>query len=129
VKGFADPEVPVDESRRPVFHSNPVGKTITGGRFMGRKLTLLFVVVLATVVAWSVMGFNEGIAGVEDVPRMNVEELKSILGSPDVVVLDVRFGGESAPKRILGSVFENPDKIDTWSSKYPKGKKIVLYCS
>jgi rhodanese-related sulfurtransferase len=81
---------------------------------------------MAALVTWSATGFT---SGKEDIPRMKVEELKSLLGSPDVVVLDVRLGGEIAPKRILGSVFENPEKVDAWSSKYPKRKKIVLYCS
>jgi hypothetical protein len=93
---------------------------------MGRKLALLFIVIMAALVTWSATGFT---SGKEDIPRMKVEELKSLLGSPDVVVLDVRLGGEIAPKRILGSVFENPEKVDAWSSKYPKRKKIVLYCS
>jgi hypothetical protein len=94
---------------------------------MGRKLALLFIVVLAALVTWSATGLNASSS--DDVPRMKVEELKSLLGSPDVVVLDVRLGGEKAKKRILGSVFENPEEVDAWSPKYPKGKKIVLYCS
>jgi hypothetical protein len=93
---------------------------------MGRKPALLFIVVLAALVSWSAAGFG---AGSDEVPRMKIEELKSLLGSKEVVVLDVRRGGENAPKRILGSVFEYPEEVDRWSSKYPKGKKIVLYCS
>ena len=93
---------------------------------MGRKQGLFFLVVLAALVSWSVAGFG---AGSDEVPRMKIEELKSLLGSPDVVVLDVRFEGKNAPKKILGSVFESPEEVDVWSPKYPKGKKIVLYCS
>jgi hypothetical protein len=93
---------------------------------MGRKQGLLLIVVLSALVSWSAAGFG---AGSDEVPRMKIEELKPLLGSKEVVVLDVRFEGENAPKRILGSVFENPEEVDAWSSKYPKGKKIILYCS
>lgn len=93
---------------------------------MGRKKGLLLILVLAALVSWSAAGFG---AASDEVPRMKIEELKSLLGSPDVVVLDVRYGGDKAPKRILGSLFENPDEVDAWSDKYPRGKKIVLYCS
>jgi hypothetical protein len=93
---------------------------------MGRKQAFLLIVVLAALVSWTATGFG---AGSDKVPRMRIEELKSLIGSSDVVVLDVRPGGENAPKRILGSVFENPEKVDAWSPKYPKEKRIVLYCS
>jgi len=63
------------------------------------------------------------------VPRMTKEELKPLLGSPEVVVLDVRLGGENAPTKIAGAVYENPEKVADWSIKYPKEKRVVLYCS
>jgi len=93
---------------------------------MKRILGVLIVPVLAGIFTWQAPGVA---AERDDVPRMTKEELKSLLGSPDVVVLDVRFEGKNAPKKILGSVFESPEEVDVWSPKYPKGKKIVLYCS
>lgn len=86
----------------------------------------LVVAVLAGICAWQAPGVA---AGGDDVPRMTKEELKSRLGSPEVVVLDVRFGGENAPRRITGSVFEDPEKVSVWSPDYPKEKKIVIYCA
>lgn len=67
----------------------------------------------------------------EEVPRIDKESLVGMLGSADVIVLDVR-GGPSikAPHlKILGSVTEDPDDVAAWSDKYGKGKKIVLYCA
>ncbi len=93
---------------------------------MERIRSTLIVGVLAVIIAWQAPGIA---AAGDDVPRMTKEELKILLGSPDVVVLDVRFGGGSAPRRITGSVFEDPDRVPAWSADYPKGKKIVLYCS
>ena len=65
-----------------------------------------------------------------DTPRMTKAELKAILGSPDLVVIDVRQGGDwkKSAIKIKGAVRESPRDI-AWASKYPKGKTIVLYCS
>ena len=93
---------------------------------MKRVRDALIVAVLAGIFAWPPPGVA---AGGDDVPRMTKEELRPLLASPEVVVLDVRFGGASAPRRIAGSVFEDPEKVSVWSAKYPKEKKIVLYCS
>ena len=60
---------------------------------------------------------------------MTREELKTLLGSPEVVILDVRLGGRNAPERIKGSVFEDPENVSDWAPKYLKDKTIVLYCS
>ena len=93
---------------------------------MGRKQVLLFVAVLASLLAWQSMGVA---AGTGEIPRMTKEELRPLLGTPEVVVLDVRLGGEHAPTRIAGAVYENPRKVADWSSRYPKEKRIILYCS
>ena len=93
---------------------------------MGRKQVLLIVAVLAALFAWQAMGVA---AGAEEIPRMTKEELKPLLGNPEVVVLDVRFEGGNAPTKIAGAVVENPEKVAEWSFKYPKEKRVVLYCS
>lgn len=92
------------------------------GRFRG--MWLLLCAVLLFVAA------PDGTAAKEEaVPRMAKEELKRLLGSPDLVVLDVRFGGEASPTRIPGAVFEDPDKVDAWAFRYPKDRTIVVYCA
>ena len=66
------------------------------------------------------------------VPRMTKEELKSLLGNPDVIVVDVRIAAEwkRADLKIQGAVREDPEKdYKTRASKYPKDKTLVFYCS
>ena len=93
---------------------------------MGRKQGSLLFVVLAVLFAWSA---TVSAAGGDGVPRLTKDELKGLLGNPDVVVLDVRFDGNLAPSRIAGAVHEDPEKVDSWAGKYARGKRIVLYCS
>ena len=93
---------------------------------MGRKQVLLVVAVLAALFAWQAIG---AAAGAEEIPRMTKEELKPLLGNPEVVVLDVRFEWRDSPTKIAGAAYENPEKVADWSFKYPKETRIVLYCS
>jgi hypothetical protein len=65
-----------------------------------------------------------------EVPRLTKEELLPMLGSPDVVILDVRIGDEwkKSPWKIKGAVRENPGKgVQPVAEKYPKDKTYVLY--
>jgi hypothetical protein len=81
-------------------------------------------VVLAMGVSW--------VGGAEKVARMTKEQLKEMLGKPDVVVLDVRATGDwdKAQIKIQGAVREDPNKATkTWAEKYGKDKTIVLYCA
>ncbi|MBF0464685.1 MAG: hypothetical protein HQK88_07930 [Nitrospirae bacterium] len=67
----------------------------------------------------------------EDAPRLTIDELKAKLGSPDVVVIDVRVQGayNNSKMKIKGAVRENPALFGQWSQKYPKDKTLVLYCT
>lgn len=93
---------------------------------MKRKLVVPVVALLGIFLLWGAAGVA---AGGGEIPRMTKEELKPLLGKPDIVVLDVRLGGRNVPTRIPGAVYEDPGKVDDWSKKYRKEKKIVLYCS
>ena len=65
-------------------------------------------------------------------PRMMQEELKSVLGNPAVIVLDVRLESEwkMTKWKIKGAVRVDPEKdIDSWVGKYSKEKTLVFYCS
>jgi rhodanese-related sulfurtransferase len=66
-----------------------------------------------------------------DVLRMPKDELKAMLGSPDLVIIDVRLEGEwnNSDSKIKGAVREKPDHIESWGNKYPKDKILVLYCN
>jgi hypothetical protein len=98
----------------------------TGGSSMGRKQVLLVVAVLAALFAWQAMGVA---VGAEEIPRMTKEELRPLLGNPDVVIIDVRIEWGNSPTKVAGAVHENPETVADWSFKYPKEKRIVLYCS
>lgn len=93
---------------------------------MKRKLVVPVVFLLGFCLAWTA---TPGAAGGEEIPRMTKEELKPLLGNPEVVVLDVRLGGRNAPTRIPGAAYEDPGNVGDWSSRYPKDKRIVLYCT
>jgi rhodanese-related sulfurtransferase len=66
---------------------------------------------------------------VADAPRITKEELKSRLGDPDIIILDVLVQDqwETVDQKIKGAVHENPEEVDSWASKYPKDKTYVLY--
>jgi hypothetical protein len=67
----------------------------------------------------------------EDVPRMTREELKGMLGSPNLVIIDVRANVDwlGSHLQIRGAVREDPKKVNSWMDKYPKDKTLVFYCS
>lgn len=66
-----------------------------------------------------------------EAPKMTKEQLKPLLGSPDLVILDLRLDEQwrFSNRKIPGAVHENPTVPDTWIDKYPKDKKLVLYCA
>ena len=66
-----------------------------------------------------------------DVPRMTKDELKALLGNPDLVILDLRLGRDwkDSDLKIKGAVREEPDDIESWANKYSKDKILVLYCA
>ena len=84
---------------------------------------LAFLILIGCVEKWSV--------GLK-VPRMTKEELKPLLGNPDVMIIDVRAEDDwkEAKWKIQGAVREDSEKdINTWVNKYPKNKTLVFYCS
>ena len=90
---------------------------ITGGVF--------FTIFLVSVQCFSM---GKGI----DVPRISKDQLKSMLGRPDVVLLDVRIADEwkNAKEKIKGAVRIDPGQnLDSLLQKYPKDKTLVFYCS
>jgi hypothetical protein len=66
-----------------------------------------------------------------DAPRMTKDELKTLLGNPDLVLLDVRAEKDwkGSDLKIEGAIREDPGQIKSWSEKYAKEKIIVLYCA
>ena len=66
-----------------------------------------------------------------EVPRITREEVKGMLGNPDVTIIDVRAGGDwnSSNVKIQGAVREDPSKVGSWMDKYPKDKTLIFYCA
>jgi rhodanese-related sulfurtransferase len=66
-----------------------------------------------------------------DVKLMTAAELKNMLGSKELVILDVRSGRDwsTSELKITGAIRANGDDFGSWANSYPKEKKIVLYCA
>lgn len=64
-------------------------------------------------------------------PIMRKEELKLLLGKPDLVVIDVRLEEQwkFSNRKIPGAVHANPTVPETWVENVPKDKTIVFYCA
>ena len=67
----------------------------------------------------------------QEVPRISKEDLKEMLGKPDVVIVDVRAGSDwnASTFKVKGAVREEADKVDSWIEKYSKDKTLVLLLS
>jgi phage shock protein E len=91
--------------------------------------------VIAVFVMALIMGAVFLLAGSDasaQVPRMSKEELKAMLGKPDVIIIDVRQPADLAKSTMMikGAVREDPkQEVKSWVDKYPKDKTIVLYCA
>jgi hypothetical protein len=94
---------------------------------MKKKLSL----VLAVLAAFTFSSLFSMPAAAGEVPRMAKENLKALLGKPDVIIVDVRIerDWEASGSKIKGAVREAPKKADSWGSRYDKNKTYVLYCA
>jgi hypothetical protein len=92
------------------------------------KKTKLWVIVMVTslmvAVAWACSAAPEA-------PRVDKETVKGWLGTPQVVIVDVRAGSDwqDSKSKIKGAVRQDPKAVQTWAASLPKDKKIVLYCA
>jgi len=71
-----------------------------------------------------------GCTGPKDVPLITKEELQAKLGSPNLIVLDVRsiVDWNLAKNKIVGARRVDLDQVEAWAEELPKGQEIVLYC-
>ena len=79
----------------------------------------------------TVFGACSTVATSKSTLRMTKEELKPMLGNPDVFIIDVRAGKDwtDSDLKIKGAVRENPQAIESWANKYPRDKTLVFYCA
>ena len=95
---------------------------------MRKSIPVVFFVWMGVLVF---LGAFLGQALAKEAPRMTKEELKGLMGKPDVVLIDVRAKSdwEGSKEKIQGAVREDPKKVKEWASKYPKDKTLIFYCA
>lgn len=88
-------------------------------RICGFALTLLFAAVWAAV------------ASAADAERISKEQLKELLGNPEVTILDVRpeRDWKISVLKIKGASWEDFEEVEKWAPKYPRNARLVLYCA
>ena len=93
---------------------------------MRNKISICGAIFLAFMMAGF---FSIPHASGDDSPRISIEKLQALLGSPDLSILDVRIEKHwnSSDIKVKGAVREKPSEFDAWADKYPKDKTIVLY--
>ncbi|NWG03959.1 MAG: rhodanese-like domain-containing protein [Syntrophaceae bacterium] len=92
---------------------------------MKTKLSFLILIFLMT-------GLLTTFAFSADVPMITKDQLKAMLGSTDLVILDVRIGSDyfASDLKIKGAVRPNMgENICGTTSKYPRGSTFVFYCA
>ena len=92
---------------------------------MGKRLFIM-----ASIIFFMV-GVLTAFAKSAEAPRMSKDELKAMLGSPDLIIVDVRYGKDwtDSDVKIKGAIREDPKVFESWANKYPKDKTILLYCA
>jgi predicted sulfurtransferase len=95
------------------------------------KAKLILIVFLAALLSLvALAGWSAPPSSVEQVPRLTKEQVKGMLGKPDVVIVDIRYikQYEQSDRKIPGAAFVQPENFDEFVKKYPqKDKTYVLY--
>ena len=86
---------------------------------------------IATLIIFFMVGILTSFAKSPEAPRMTKDELKAMLGSPDLIIIDVRYGKDwtESDVKIKGAVREDSEAFDSWAKKYPKDNTLVFYCA
>jgi hypothetical protein len=86
-------------------------------------------VLALSLLAFSSFSTTGGLAA--DAPRIEKDELKTMLGNPEVVVIDVRSYSDwlLSGDKIKGAVREDYRGFAGWEAKFPRDKTLVLYCA
>lgn len=68
---------------------------------------------------------------VEAVPKITADDLNSILGVEDLVVIDSRKTSdwEKGEEMILGALRGDPWKTEEWIATFSPDKRYVVYCA
>ena len=91
---------------------------------------ILTAVLAALLSLVALAGWSAPPSSVEQVPRLTTEQVRGMLGKPDVVVVDIRYikQYEQSDKKIPGAVFVQPEHFDEFVKNHPKkDATYVLY--
>jgi hypothetical protein len=98
---------------------------------MRRVILLVMGLVLSLLVAGPsfVTGAADDKIPFPEIPRITKEQLKEMLGKPDLVIIDARpvEQWKYSDQMIPGTTHEDPLAVQSWAPKYDKNKKIVIY--
>ena len=94
---------------------------------MKKSIPAISRIVLALALV-AVLSIN-AVAG--NAPRISKEELKSMLGNKEVIIVDVRTGKDwkASEYKIKGAVRVDPREVESWASKYSENQTFVFYCA
>jgi len=86
---------------------------------------------VASTVLLVLIALSCGLARADDSHSVTKEQLRALLGKPDVIIIDVRtnYDWDNSKVKIPGAVREEGMKFPSWMNKYPKDKTLVLYCA
>jgi rhodanese-related sulfurtransferase len=93
------------------------------------KKKMIRIVLVAVYAAIAIIVNQPATAA--DIPRMTKEDLKAKLGTPHLIIVDVRVGTDwkASEMKIKGAVRGDPQYIESWVKKYPEDTTFVLYCA
>jgi len=81
------------------------------------------------LTAMAAMAVGAAAAG-DGAPRIAKEDLEARLGAADMSIIDVRAITDwwGSRLKIKGAIREDPNDVDSWASRYPKDRTLILYC-
>lgn len=90
---------------------------------MSRRIPFIFLGIMTLALLTSFCSARN------DAKRVDKDTVRSWLGQPDVLIIDVRAPQDWAgsDQKIAGAVRREPDGMATWGKTLPQGKKIVTY--
>jgi len=98
---------------------------LKGGAIMRKRLLVVFILVLLNIGLLTTHAFSD------EIPMITKEELKPMLGSPDIVIFDVRLGSDyfSSDSKIKGAIRPDMGLLIWATADQYQQKSVVLYCA
>jgi len=92
-------------------------------------MTRRFCTVLSVALMFTMLGVFIKASMSQEVPLISKEELKELIGNPDVKFIDARKMDQVMNRfKIRGPVSKEPRNLKLWATKYPKDKTYIFYC-